>query len=186
MRTITLGLSLLFGGTGGLWAAHTSPALVQPLSSAQPTPGQAEPGILCNGEAYALEVSLEPVATRRVGTADVLDVDLVVSQRTGRAVSLAYAVELLDDRGEPVEPVRESPRLELASNATPHSLRLSTPTTLRDGFYVLRSTVAGFAGTEELSEFRHLYVEVRRGQAMPIDFDRWVTHSQASQMRSAR
>ena len=57
---------------------------------------------------------------------------------------------------------------------------------LRDGFYVLRSTVAGYAGTEELSEYRHLYLEVRRGQATPIDFDRWVTHSNASQMRSAR
>jgi hypothetical protein len=135
---------------------------------------------------YALEVALEPRASRRIGSADVLDVDLVIAQRTGRPAQLAYAVELLDDRGEPVEPVRESPRVDLRSGEEAHSLRISTPASLRDGFYVLRSTVAGYAGNEELSEFRHLYLEVRRGQATPIDFDRWVTHSNASQMRSAR
>jgi hypothetical protein len=186
MRTITLAVSLLFGGTGGLWAAHSSSAAIPTHSPASPTHGHAEEGRLCSGEAYALHVELEPRSSRRVGTADVLDVDLVISQHTGRQAQLAYAVELLDDRGQPVEPVRESPRVDLRSGGEAHSLSLSTPATLRDGFYVLRSTVAGYSGNEELSEYRHLYFEVRRGQATPIDFDRWVTHSNASQMRSAR
>lgn len=167
MRLLPLGvLSLVLGGAGGLV--------------------ERERGRLCTGPDYPLEVELRPVAVRQVGGREVLDLDLGIASGGGRPVALAYALEVVNDRGVPVQTPQRSPRIELATPGARHVLRASTPVGLPDGFYALRATVAGVSGDEEFSEYRHVYFEVRGGRSTPIDHDFWMTHSNAGQMRSAR
>jgi hypothetical protein len=181
MRLLPIGvLSLALGGAGGL-AARESP--VPTLASAS---ASFEEGHLCTGADYPLDVELRPVAVRQVAGRDVLDLDLGVGSGVGRPLSVAYALEVVNDRGEAVEAPRRSARVELKNPGARHALRASTPAGLPDGFYAVRVSVAGVSGDEELSEYRHVYFEVRNGKTTPIDHDRWMTHSNAGQMRSAR
>jgi hypothetical protein len=176
MRTLIVSACVLtLGGAGGFLYGGASHATSH-------SPHAAEPGELCGGgQEHPLAVELFASAVRSGPGGEVVEVDLQIANRFGRAAATAYSVEFVDDRGNPVLAPRRSGRIPLAQAHGRHAAVLSTPAALRDGYYQMRVTVAGLAGEEESAQYKHLYFRVEQGRITPIEYEEWVTRSRATQ-----
>ena len=125
-------------------------------------------------------VEVDPVSVSDTG--DSLTVQIVLDSTAAQDAVVQYAVEIVTDRGEALTKPSlsvELPLVALDQQATVG--HFTTPRIPRDGFFLLRVTIAGVSGDEDAAEVRHVYLEVENGLISVLEPDDWMARSYANE-----
>ena len=129
---------------------------------------------LCAGSISPIAASLTPAALTTDGDMVVMDVDFEIKNNFDKEVGFVTAVELVDSKGRSVHTPAISKVGRLAKG-TQLSRAVKTPGGLKDGYYVLRATVAATVddSSEHDVQTRELFLEVKDHTINSLPNDEW-------------
>ncbi len=176
MKRLSLA-SILFAGSLAGGVALGGGADSRPARAAPPP----DDSVLCQGAAdSALGVAVFPDRVAMTSRGEALALRLELRSRFDRRAHVRYAIEIVDDLGNAVEPERIEPIQTLAPGAsTTRSIRV--PAGLADGFYAVRVTAVGKGGGAEAAEIVSAHFEVAGGAVLPLDVNDYLARSRANQ-----
>jgi len=171
-----LGFSLLgFGLAVGLGFEGARSLDARPVAASVPS---ATPEFHTLGIDSRLELRRDPRSEIALSGRDAwLRID--VESRFEESARLRTAVELVDERGHPVEPPRHETPLALEAGGSAR-IEVPLPTRLSDGFYRYRVTAVARAGREASDAVLEIGLAVADGTAQLLTDDEWFEHSLAN------
>jgi hypothetical protein len=180
---------LLLVGAAGTAAALNAPGetriAIERRVRAPGAPAPRHSGELCGGGMSSLaSIEIIPDAIVRNAGREHAEYHAEIAVQRGTKVGIAWNVDLIDDRGNPVVA-----KLDAGSaKASAGNVALTSPMTLQlgDGYYSLRVRAAVTADDEPsdvVEAFQH--IEVKGGQWAELDDHEWFERSRARQAFSA-
>jgi len=183
---LAIGLGLALGSGAGAFAKDdldaphsvTHVPAAQSSVSAKPAPVKGLEGAADS----QLEIQLEPSAVVKDQTGrEQLHFDVLIKNKFGKAATVQYKTQIVDDRGHSVVGAAASPLLSSKQQDDLAPGALATPAGLADGFYQIRVTAVGSDGTNSTAAILEKPIHVVGGRVTPISEAEWFSSSNANQ-----
>lgn len=142
--------------------------------------GLSRPALALSPEIF-FKVDFLPAVIRNVGGRESLDIDVVLTSQSIKAIGLKFSSFVGDDRGQPITQPTQSPLFTIAHKGNQVVSRITTPADLADGFYRLHFVAAGTHGSDTTVHSAALFWQIAEGKFTLLSDEEWYAKSRSNQ-----